>query len=84
MSDDEEFTPGPTGLYPQGKARPDDQGELAAALHTHPEKELLIMDFNTAVSWLAMTLPEARILVETLSKRIGEAEEEFAKRRGPH
>jgi hypothetical protein len=45
---------GPTGKFPQGKACPDDEGEISIRIGTAhgPDKPIVVMDFGAATSWI--------------------------------
>ena len=44
--------PGPTGRFPKGKIRDDDDGELAIAITVADNK--LIIDFGKEVRWIGL------------------------------
>lgn len=49
---------GPTGKYPYGKLRPDDEGELRIAVFTDEHKNVCI-DFGTETTWIALPKDKA-------------------------
>lgn len=63
----EETTLGPTGRFPNGKARPDDKGELRAAITD--ANGMVMIDFGIKVSWLAMTPEQAIEFAKLLDAR---------------
>lgn len=50
---------GATGEYPEGRAAPDDRGEIKVALATDRAAGRLILAFGEPVSWIGMTAGEA-------------------------
>lgn len=65
MPDD--FQPiGPTGQFPDGKLRPDDDGELAIAIGHQKRNGQVFLEFNTPVRWTAMSPAAARGLAALL------------------
>ena len=57
---------GATGQYPYGKSRPDDLGELKAALTVDREKHMVFLDFGKPVTWLSMTADQSEALAGSL------------------
>ena len=60
---------GPTGKFPKGKCRPDDKGELVAAMTYDPKINRVFIKFGTPVTYLAMTPDQAIAFAEVLKKR---------------
>ena len=58
---------GPTGRFPHGKLRPDDEGELAAAITTRGR--MIEIHFGTPTRWLALTPELAREFAAVLLER---------------
>jgi hypothetical protein len=54
---------GPTKQYPHGKLNPEDRGELAVGVRV--EKGMIVVDFGTDLSWVALT-PESAIEFATV------------------
>lgn len=48
---------GPTGLFPKGKIRPDDEGEIAVAIG-HKNGKVFI-NYGAAITWVAFDPHEA-------------------------
>ena len=65
---------GATGRYPEGKLRPDDEGELKAAIGTKDGK--IFIEFGKPVGWLGISpeqaLEFARVLTARANKIIAE------------
>jgi hypothetical protein len=69
---DEPF--GPTGDFPRGKLRPDDEGGLNIGI-AHDSDGTVIINFGTDVSWLGLPPDQARefaklILIHSGAKKI--------------
>ncbi len=64
---------GATGLFPRGKIRPDDEGELKLGVAGDPENHIVIIDFGKNVNWMAMTPDDAEALAESLRKNAQKA-----------
>ena len=45
---------GATGKFPLGKTRPDDKGELKAAVAASKTDDVVFINFGKEISWLAM------------------------------
>lgn len=58
--------PGPTGRFPLGKIRPNDEGELAVAVTYNAKDGLIHLDFAKPVAWLAMPPEDAVKFAELL------------------
>jgi hypothetical protein len=67
-----DFKLGATGRYPYGKSRPDDEGELAAAIATDYTHGIIRIEFGKSVAWLALTAQLARDMAAELIKRADE------------
>lgn len=65
--------PGPTGRYPRGKIAPHDSGELNAAVGWSDDGHV-VLDFATPVSWIAMSVAEARTFAASLCANADRAE----------
>lgn len=63
---------GPTGRFPEGKVRDDDQGELRAALGV--EKGKVVIDFGKEISWVSLGPGQARALAVELIRLAGRAD----------
>ena len=50
---------GPTGRFPDGKIRKDDNGEIEIRIGTDAKKEIVILDFGAQVSWLGFKPEQA-------------------------
>lgn len=57
---------GATGEFPRGKHRPDDLGELKAAITADREKHTVFIDYGKPVQWLAMSPEQAENLAVVL------------------
>lgn len=55
---------GKTGKFPEGKITPTDEGELAFTIWR--TDELVIIDFSTQVTWMAMKPEDAKDLAGLL------------------
>lgn len=62
--------PGPTGKFPRGKVRPDDEGELAIAVSKR--KGEIFIDFNKPIRWFALNPGECQQFINLLQKRCDE------------
>lgn len=51
-----------------GRLGPADDGDLAFAIGSHPEKELVCIDFGKPVEWVAMPPQQAIELAQSLIK----------------
>ena len=51
--------PGPTGRFPEGKAGPDDCGEIAMGIRIDEETGYVEIHFGIPVIWLKMTKAQA-------------------------
>lgn len=58
---------GPTGEFPEGKARPDDRGELQMAVGIENGK--VVVHFGTAVNWIGLPAQNAIELGELIKAR---------------
>jgi len=65
---------GPTGKYPNGPMNKNDAGELAVAISTNKKKGIITIDFGTSLSWLGLTVDDAKMLVKILNERIDDLE----------
>jgi hypothetical protein len=54
MSDSNDPKIGPTGLFPDGKLTPEDQGKLSIRLKADTEKHQVIISFGTPISCLSL------------------------------
>lgn len=72
--------PGPTGLYPEGKLQPGDEGELNIGI-THDEGKV-IMTFGSSVKWLAMLPDQAQAVASALLHYAEKAERELVRSTG--
>lgn len=64
--------PGPTGDFPKGKLRPDDEGGIAIAIMNRGGK--IVMDFGKPTAWIGFDPVEARQMAEALLRNAAEAE----------
>lgn len=64
---------GATGEFPYGKSRPDDEGELRAAIAADRRTETVFIDFGKPISWLSMRPEHAEKLAQTLMAKAKEA-----------
>jgi hypothetical protein len=64
--------PGATGRYPYGASRPDDEGELRAAMATDVANNLIRIEFGKKVAWLALPPAEARRWAAALMAKAAE------------
>lgn len=62
---------GATGRFPQGKAMPGDEGELALRVGSAVGK--VFIDFGKPVAWVGMTAEEARSFANLILKKAAEA-----------
>lgn len=56
--------------YPEGKLNPDDEGALAFAVGIDQEKRILIVNFNKPITWIGLSLSDARRLHKAIGKKI--------------
>jgi hypothetical protein len=61
---------GPTGKFPQGKLRPDDEGELAAAVYTQ-NGQVVINWGGKPITWLSLPPESAREFALALLRKAG-------------
>ena len=59
---------GPTGRYPEGKIREDDQGEVKLQVFVQEDK--VIINFGTKLSWVAFTEQQAEDMISALREKI--------------
>ena len=57
---------GPTGEYPCGRYRSDDQGGLRMAVVADPEAGKVMIVFGEPIAWLAMSPEQAVALAEAV------------------
>ena len=57
---------GATGDYPDGKLGDDDEGEVKIAITTDTDKQVVIIDFGTPVTWMGLPKEHALALGNTL------------------
>jgi hypothetical protein len=60
--------PGPTGKYPRGPIRKQDDGELEIAVRKDPDTRTVVVEFGKSVSWIGFDTATARGLAQTLLK----------------
>ncbi len=65
---------GATGEYPDGKARPDDEGEIAFAVGAIKEQNLVVLSFGKPLAWMGMAPADARMLADLLMKQADNVE----------
>jgi hypothetical protein len=63
---------GATGRYPFGHSRPDDEGELRAALAVDRAQGVIRIEFGKPVAWLALPSGYARELARLLVEKADE------------
>jgi hypothetical protein len=66
MPDIENHTLGPTGRFPQGKLRPEDEGELRIGIVVDVANRQVAINFGTPVEWLSMNPETAREVASAL------------------
>ena len=59
---------GATGEFPQGKIHPDDEGEIQLAVAWVPDKGVVVVDFGTPVTWLALPPDQALGLADLIRR----------------
>jgi len=72
---------GPTGKFPRGKARPDDEGEIALRVGTAdggPSGPIVIMDFGAPTKWIGFP-PEQ---VDQVCEQLQSAKKQALEQRG--
>lgn len=62
---------GPTGLFPRGKLRSDDEGELKIGVTR--DGATVVIAFGKLVSWVGMPADTARRLAQSLLEKADEA-----------
>ena len=65
---------GPTGKFPKRKINEDDKGELKVAIMTNHEKNVVVIEFGTTLSWVGLTTDIARAMGEQLISRADDLE----------
>lgn len=60
--------PGATGRFPRGKARADDEGELAVAVSVRGNE--VFIDFGKPIAWLALSPDECQQFVNLLQGKL--------------
>jgi hypothetical protein len=63
---------GATGLFPEGKLRHDDEGQLRLAIGNRGGK--VVLDFGTPTAWIGFNPSDARNLATALNRHADEAE----------
>lgn len=63
---------GPTGKFPKGKIKEEDDGELAFAITHHKGK--VVIDFGKPIQWLAVDTKMATEIADSLMKFVAEIE----------
>ena len=63
---------GKTGLFPEGKLRGDDEGQVRLAIADSGGK--VILDFGTSVAWIGFNPQDARNLAAALLRHAESAE----------
>ena len=63
---------GATGMFPDGKASEDDQGEVAFAVGIDKDKKLVLMLFKNPVKWFGMRKEEALDLAKLIVEKANE------------
>ena len=61
--------PGATGVYPEGKSSPDDEGQLAMRMTRIGDQ--VRMDFGKEVSWLSMSAHDTKLFASKLMAMAG-------------
>jgi hypothetical protein len=57
---------GATGNFPDGKLKPDDEGEIKIAITNKDSR--VIIDFGKSIAWIGFTKEQAKSLAELLLK----------------
>jgi hypothetical protein len=73
MCDDTD-RPGPTGHFPQGKLRPDDEGEIKVAILADVKHQIVILEFGKPVAYLAIRADQVPAVVEALLQKAEQAQ----------
>lgn len=61
---------GKTGLYPEGKVCPEDEGEIQIAIGSDPERSVVILDFGAKpINWLGLNPQQAVDIATSLIKQ---------------
>ena len=61
--------PGATGKFPQGKASPDDEGELTIGIAVDHQQQLIQLDFGKPVKWLGLDKRAALGLAAAIAQK---------------
>ena len=75
MNDKQEA--GPTGEFPDGQLGEDDRGELAIRMHLKESAEgkpIIVLDFGGRLSWLGLSMDDARGFARSLLGAVADAE----------
>ena len=64
---------GPTGEFPEGKSREEDEGGVEIAIGVNPQNNCVEIHFGTSVAWLGFGPDEAEALAQGLVKHAAEA-----------
>ena len=62
--------PGPTGRFPLGSLRPDDEGEIAIGLGMFENKGV-VLDFGKPVTWVGLDREVTVQLISNLKEKLG-------------
>lgn len=61
---------GPTGEFPRGKIRPDDEGAIQIGI-THEADGTVMIDFGSATSWIGFPPEQAIQFAKAILKHAG-------------
>ena len=67
---------GPTGKFPRGKARPDDEGDISLRIGTMsggPEGPIVALEFGFPTTWIGFPPEKVDLVCEQLQKSKMEA-----------
>lgn len=69
---------GPTGKFPKGKARPDDEGELRVAIG-HKDGKVFV-HYGVPIKWIAFDPNEAEDFAKTIQMHANDAKAEIGEK----
>ena len=75
MTKIKDFTLGPTGQFPRGRAGDDDEGELRLAVATDHAHGIVRIAFGGPVTWVGLPADDARQLAQMLIEKADELEQ---------
>jgi len=69
LTDAKRLKLGATGVFPDGKLREEDEGEIRFGVYHDPETGMVIINFGKSVVWLGMTAAQAIDFAQSIMSR---------------